>query len=125
MKRDILCSNTKRSVWLQNYNHLFPELLYKQKINRTPSAEDVKPYFVVLYLFNFIVKITQKCNKARSETGIRQEKSFVSKPHFQKTLSENNNSLKVFLDEFCYNIIQFVKIACESKTDNENNNANI
>ena len=63
---------------------LFPELLYKQKINKTPSAEDVKPYFVVLYLFNFIVKITQKCNKARSEPGFRQEKSFVSKPHFQK-----------------------------------------
>ena len=84
MKGDILCSNTKRSVWLQNYNHLFPELLYKQKIDRTSSAEDVKPYFVVLYLFNFIVKITQKCNKARSEPGFRQEKSFVSKPHFQK-----------------------------------------
>ena len=35
------------------------------------------------------------------------------------------NSLKVSLDGFCYNIIQFVKIARESKTDNENNNANI
>ena len=44
---------------------------------------------------------------------------------FSKTLSENNNSLKVSLDEFCYNIIEFVKIARESKTDNENNNANI
>ena len=31
----------------------------------------------------------------------------------------------MFLDEFCYNIIQFVKIARESKSDNENNNANI
>ena len=71
------------SVWLQNYNHALSELLYKQKINRTPSAEDVKSYFVVLYLFNFIVKITQKCNKARSEPGFRQQKSFVSEQHFQ------------------------------------------
>ena len=66
---------------------LFQELLHKQKITRTPSAEDVKRYFVVLYLFNFIVKITQKCNKARSELRARlftQEKSFVSDPHFQK-----------------------------------------
>ena len=29
------------------------------------------------------------------------------------------------MDEFIYNIIQFVKIARESKTDNENNSANI
>ena len=104
---------------------LFPELLYKQKINRTPSAEDVKPYFVVLYLFNFIVKITQKCNKSSQRAATTKKLSFRTTFSKNVTPSENNNSLKVFLDEFCYNIIQFVKIARESKTDNENNNANI
>ena len=33
---------------------LFPELLYKQKINRTPSAEDVKLYKIIALIFKFI-----------------------------------------------------------------------
>ena len=128
MKGDILCSNTKRSVWLQNCNHALSGAFIQTKNKPNSFRGRREAIFCCTIPFQFHCqnnsKVQQSSQRAASQV-IYTRKKLCFKTTFSKTLSENNNSLKVFLDEFCYNIIQFVKISRETKTDNENNNANI
>ena len=129
MKGDILCSNTMRSVWLQNYNHALSRAFIQTKNKQNSFRGRREAIFCCTIPFQFHCQNNSKVQQSsqRAASQVLDNKKALFQNHIFKnvTPSENNNSLKVFLDEFCYNIIQFVKIARESKTDNENNNANI
>ena len=61
----------------------------------------------------------------RVASQVLDKKKALFQNHIYKNVIRKQQFIKGVLDEFCYNIIQYVKIARESKTDNENNNANI
>ena len=79
MKGDILSSNTKRSVWLQNYNHAHSGAFVQTKKTET--------IFCCTIPFQFHCqnnsKVQQSSQRAASQV-LDKKKIFVSEPRFKK-----------------------------------------
>ena len=81
-------SNSKRSVWLQNYNHALSGAFIETK-NKQNSFLGRREaiYFFCTIPCQFHCQNNSKVQQtlaASCEPGFRQEKSFVSLQHFQK-----------------------------------------
>ena len=88
MKRDILCSNTKRSVWLQNYNHALSGAFIQTKNKQNSFRGRREALFCCTIPFQFHCQNNSKVQQSsqRAVSQALDKKQALSHYHIFKNV---------------------------------------
>ena len=86
MKRDILCSNTKRSVWLQNYHHALSGAFIQTKNKQNSFRGRPEVIFCCTIPFQFHCQNNSKVQQSSQRARFYTRKKLCFKTTFSKNV---------------------------------------